>query len=76
MTVVIQRQTDQPQKKSINEIEETPQEETQDKTIHTDFSDLKLSSHDWIFTRWGSSQWNNTGSYKWQETSQLSDHSK
>ena len=34
------------QKESIKKIEETCQEETEEKTIHTDFSDLQLSSGD------------------------------
>ena len=36
-------ETDQPQIESSNDIEETPQEETEDETIHADFSDLQLS---------------------------------
>ena len=46
MTVQPQRQTGLSRKESINEIEETTKEETEDETIHTDSSDLELSSVD------------------------------
>ena len=43
-STISKTETDQPQKEPINEIEETPLEETEDETIHTNFSDPELSS--------------------------------